>query len=138
MGIGQRLFTGRIAVAQAALGFTRRLLESTRGYSDGKKCWGPKGDTNLTQVPQLSALYKRADKKLQRMNSYVAECQRLLSIHLRDETLPSFPLQDAIACAKIGASELSIDVCFRLKQDVGSFALMDGTGFGQTDFLQAC
>merc|ERR1712061_892932 len=33
------------------------------------------------------------------------------------------------AFAKIAASEGSIDLCFRL---------MDGTGFGQMDFLQAC
>jgi acyl-CoA oxidase len=138
MMIGQRLFTGRVAVAQCALAFTRRLLESTRAYSDGKMCWGPKGDTNLTKVPQLSALYKRADKKLQRLDSYVAECQSLLSVHLRNETVPPLQLQDAIACAKIAATETSIDICFRLSQDVGSFALMRGKGFGETHFLQAC
>jgi len=138
MMIGQRLFTGRVAVAQCALAFTRRLLEATRAYSDGKMCWGPKGDTNLTKVPQLSALYKRADKKLQRLDSYVAECQSLLSEHLRNGTVPPLQLQDAIACAKIAATETSIDICFRLTQDVGSFALMRGKGFGQTHFLQAC
>merc|ERR1712125_189577 len=36
MMIGQRLFSGRVAVAQAALTFTRQLFESTRGYSDCK------------------------------------------------------------------------------------------------------
>jgi alkylation response protein AidB-like acyl-CoA dehydrogenase len=138
MMIGQRLFTGRIAVAQAAMAFTRRLFESTHGYSDAKLCWGPKGNTNLTQVPQLSALYKVADQKLQRLESYVGECQRLLSVHLQNETVPNIKLQDAIACAKIAASETSIDLCFRLTQDVGSYALMDGTGFGETHFLQAC
>ena len=74
-------------------------------------------------------------------------------------------LQEAIACAKIVASvihlqqfyplsrcesmektllaaavnmikETSIDLCFRLKQDVGSHALMGDTGFEQMDFLQ--
>merc|ERR1719174_2513167 len=136
--IGQRLFTGRIAVAQCALAYTRRLFESTRAYSDAKMCWGPKGNTSLTKVPQLSALYKRADKKLQRLDTFVEECQRQLSVHLRNSTIPPIQLQDAIACAKIAASETSIDLCFRLTQDVGSFALMDGTGFGETHFLQAC
>ena len=32
MMIGQRLFTGRVAVAQAALTFTRKLYEATRDY----------------------------------------------------------------------------------------------------------
>lgn len=138
MMIGQRLFTGRIAVAQCALAYTRRLFESTRKYSDAKMCWGPKGNTSLTQVPQLFGLYQRADKKLQRLDSFVAECQRLLSGHLRNGTVPPIPLQDAIACAKIAASETSIDLCFRLTQDVGSFAMMTETGFGTTHFLQAC
>lgn len=138
MMIGQRLFTGRVAVAQAALTFTRRLFESTHGYSDGKVCWGPKGNTNLTSVPQLNALYKHADTQLQRLDAFLAECERHLSTHLQNETVPPIQLQDAIACAKIAASETSIDLCFRLKQDVGSFALMDGKGFSQLDFLQAC
>merc|ERR1719491_310829 len=138
MMIGQRLFTGRIAVAQCALAYTRRLFETTRSYSDAKMCWGPKGNTSLTKVPQLTGLYKRAEKKLHRLDSFVAECQRLLSIHLRAETMPPIKLQDAIACAKIAASETSIDLCFRLTQDVGSFAMFNNTGFGTTHFLQAC
>merc|ERR1712187_593105 len=136
--IGQRLFTGRIAVAQCALAYTRRLYESTRAYSDAKMCWGPKGNTNLTQVPQLSGLYKVAEKKLHRLDTFVGECQKLLAVHLRDRSAPSIQLQDAIACAKIAASETSIDLCFRLTQDVGSFALMKDTSFGTTHFLQAC
>eukprot|EP00930_Biecheleria_cincta_P069070 TRINITY_DN56861_c0_g1_i1.p1 TRINITY_DN56861_c0_g1~~TRINITY_DN56861_c0_g1_i1.p1 ORF type:complete len:466 (+),score=89.15 TRINITY_DN56861_c0_g1_i1:43-1440(+) len=138
MMIGQRLFTGRVAVAQCALAYTRRLFECTRKYSDAKMCWGPKGNTSLTQVPQLSGLYQRAEKKLQRLDAFVGECQRLLSVHLRNGTVPPVPLQDAIACAKIAASETSIDLTFRLTQDVGSFAMMTETGFGTTHFLQAC
>lgn len=138
MMIGQRLFTGRVAVAQAALTFTRELYESTRAYSDAKVCWGSKGDSKLTAIPQLSALYAHADKQLKRLDSFVGECQRRLTVHLTSDTVAPIALQDAIACAKIAASEGSIDLCFRLKQDVGSFALMDGMGFGQMDFLQAC
>ena len=36
------------------------------------------------------------------------------------------------------AVESSIDLCFRLKQEVGSFALMDDAGFKHMDFLQCC
>mgnify|MGYP005706447589 CR=1 FL=1 len=35
-------------------------------------------------------------------------------------------------------AETAIELCFRLKQDVGSYALMGGTGFAHTDFLQCC
>jgi len=138
MMIGQRLFTGRVAVSQAALTFTKRLYESTRSYSDNKVVWGPKGNAVLTGIPQLNALYKHAEKKLGSLNTFVGECEKRLTVHLVNGTVAPLDLQDAIACAKIAASESSIDLCFRLKQDVGSFALMGGTGFGEMDFLQAC
>merc|ERR1712190_401040 len=54
------------------------------------------------------------------------------------QTAPSISLQDAIASAKIAACENSIDLCFRLTQDVGSYAMMRKEGFGTTHFLQAC
>lgn len=136
--IGQRLFSGRVAVAWAALTFTRKLYEMTRQYSDHKKCWAPKGTSNLTSVPQLNHLYSRADSNLAQLESFVGECERQLNDCLRKDEIPSVALQEAIACAKIVASETSIDLCFRLKQDVGSHALMGDTGFEQMDFLQAC
>jgi len=136
--IGQRLYTGRIAIAWASLTFTRKLFEMTRTYSDNKACWGPKQTSSLTSVPQLAALYRSADKKLSRVEAFVTECERRLSECLQQDKLPSRELTDAIACAKIAASETSIDLCFRLKQDVGSYALMGGVGFDQMDFLQAC
>mmetsp|Transcript_5140 Transcript_5140/g.12331 ORF Transcript_5140/g.12331 Transcript_5140/m.12331 type:complete len:474 (+) Transcript_5140:89-1510(+) len=136
--IGQRLYTGRIAVAWAALTFTRKLFEMTRTYSDNKACWGPKQNTPLTSVPQLASLYRCADKKLSRIEAFVRECERRLSECLEQDKIPPVELTDAIACAKIAASETSIDLCFRLKQDVGSYALMGGVGFDQMDFLQAC
>jgi len=83
-------------------------------------------------------LYGHADRRLKRLEQFVSECGSQLAGHLKSETSPPVQLQDAIACAKIAASETSIDLCFRLKQDVGSFALMGQTGFDQMDFLQAC
>merc|ERR1711865_922069 len=32
----------------------------------------------------------------------------------------------------------AIDICFKLRQAVGSYALMAASNFGQTDFLQMC
>ena len=39
---------------------------------------------------------------------------------------------------KVKAVEDSIDFCHRLQNDVGSYALMAGTGFEQKDFLTCC
>ena len=136
--IGQRLFTGRIAVAQAALTFARRLFATTRGYSDAKMCT-MRGETPaLSDVPQLRALYDEADARLDEMNRFVGVCEAHLRGCLTRGDIPSAALTRAIAVCKIRAVETAIELCFRLKQEVGSYALMDGTGFGHTDFLQCC
>merc|ERR1740138_1037967 len=101
MMIGQRLFSGRVAVAQAALTFTRQLFESTRGYSDCKVIWGPKGNSTLTHIPQLKALYSRAEAKLNHLDTFLGECERRLSACLVKDVVPPIELQDAIACAKV-------------------------------------
>ncbi len=44
----------------------------------------------------------------------------------------------AIAVGKVKAVEDAIALCFALKQEVGSYALMAGSGFEQMDFLQCC
>ena len=44
----------------------------------------------------------------------------------------------AIATAKVRAVEDSIDACWQLKQEVGSYALMGDSGFKHLDFLNCC
>ena len=137
--IGQRLYTGRVAVAQAALTFGKSLFASTKQYSDTKKCWSPDGsDPPLGNIPQLVDLYKEADVAFGRLDAYLAKCETELSACLRADKIPPTDLVEAIAVAKVRAVEDTISLCFRLKQDVGSFALMGGSGFEQMDFLQCC
>ena len=57
---------------------------------------------------------------------------------LRSGEVPSDELAHRIATAKVKAVEHSIDLCWRLKQEVGSYALMGESGFGSMDFLQCC
>jgi len=136
--IGQRLFTGRVAVAQAALTFTEKLFESTRHYSDNKKCWAPQGEPMLSNIPQLRSLYAEADERLEEVNRFVNMCEEELSQCLLQDQMPSLQLIDAIAVGKVRSVETSIELCFRLKQEVGSYALMADSGFTHMDFLQCC
>jgi len=137
--IGQRLYTGRVAVAQAALTFGRGLFQSTREYSDAKKCWAPKGDEpNLSSIPQLVALYQEGDASFSKLEAFVGRAEKDLCACLRADNIPPKVLVESIAVAKVRSVEDTISLCFRLKQDVGSFALMSGTGFEQMDFLQCC
>ena len=51
--IGQRLYTGRVAVAQAALEYSKHLFQITERYSDNKPCPSPAGEVMLSNIPQL-------------------------------------------------------------------------------------
>jgi acyl-CoA oxidase len=136
--IGQRLFTGRVAVAQAAMAFRREVFKSTQAYTDNKLCWSPDGSVALTTIPQLASLYAEAAEKAAYTEQFVNACEQELSDCLRKNEVPSLRLVEAIAVAKVKAVEESIDLTFRLKNEVGSYALMGSSGFGQTDFLQCC
>jgi len=52
--------------------------------------------------------------------------------------VPDAGLALAIATAKVRAVEDSIDACWQLKQEVGSYALMGDSGFKHLDFLNCC
>jgi acyl-CoA oxidase len=136
--IGQRLFSGRIAVGQAGLAFTRALFASTKAFATNKKCWIPDGQGRLIDVPQLGALFKKADVEIKKLDRFMDAIEKQLCVCLRSKNIPSLPLQQAIAVGKVKCLEGSIELCHALKQDVGSYALMMGTGFEQLDFLQCC
>lgn len=136
--IGQRLLSGRVAIAQAALMFSIKLFENTKKFSDNKLCWAPKGNPSLSQIPQLSTLYVEADAKHAKLLNFTMLVEDKLSETMQNGNTPSAALVEAIAVAKIKAVENAIDLTFRLKQEVGSYALMGGTGFEHTDFLQCC
>lgn len=136
--IGQRLLTGRVAVAQAALSFTRKLYASSRKYSDTKQCWAPGAKQTLSSIPHLNKLYRDGATHLDSLDAFLAAVEAELATCLRNDTIPSAGLVQKIAVSKVRAVEDSIALCFKLKQEVGSYALMGDTGFENTDFLQCC
>jgi len=136
--IGQRLFTGRAVIAQSTLVFARSLFKQTQEYSDSKRCWNPEGTSMLTAIPQLEALYKEADVRLKRLEDLIGKVEAQLSECLRSDKMPTMELVDVIATAKVKCIETTIELCFRLKNEVGSYALMGGTGFERLDYLNCC
>ncbi|KAJ1626367.1 acyl-CoA dehydrogenase/oxidase [Pavlovales sp. CCMP2436] len=138
--IGARLFTGRVAVAQAALEFRRGLFDRTNAYADAKLCWapGPSGSRQLSSVPQLKALFEENERSIADLDRFVAKCEAQICAALTGGKLPGLPLIEAIAVAKVKAVEDSIAICHRLQQEVGSYALMVGSGFENIDFLTCC
>lgn len=136
--IGQRLLTGRVAVAQAAIGFARKLYDQTRGYTDSKKCWAPNAEPALGEIPQLRSLYAEASDTMGKLDHFLTNVENTLAKVLVEDGIPDINLVQAIAVGKVQAVETAIALCFRLKQEVGSYALMGGTGFEHLDFLQCC
>ena len=92
----------------------------------------------LSEIPQLASLFADADANLEVLDGFVGKCERRLSECLVANTLPDHDLIEAIAVAKVRCVEDSIAKVFALKQEVGSYALMEDSGFGNSDFLQAC
>lgn len=137
--IGQRLLTGRMCIAEAALVFARTLFRTAREYSDSKSVWNP-ADSNaiLSDVPQLAALYERADRDLTEMEEFVGEIESRLCECLSESRIPSAELVEAIAVCKIRGVGLATELCFKLQQEVGSFALLAGGGFEHLDMLLCC
>ncbi|KAJ3271156.1 hypothetical protein HDV01_007014 [Terramyces sp. JEL0728] len=136
--IGQRLFSGRIAVAQAGLTFARSLFANTEHFASTKKCWAPGGETTLIKVPQIKAIFEKADKELSVLEKFIGLVEQDLCVCLRKRQVPPVSLQEAIAVVKVKCVEGAIELCHALKQEVGSYALMAGTGFEQLDFLTCC
>jgi len=136
--IMQRLYTGRVVIAGSTLVFARSLYARTREYADNKKCWHPKGHISLSEILQLSVLYAEADRELRRVETLQADVEAALCHSLRTNTIPDTALVEKVSVLKVKAIETAITYCFKLKQEVGSYALMGGTGFEKMDYLQCC
>ena len=144
--IGQRLYTGRVAVAQGAHEFRELLFRRTRAATDAKPRWVPI-DTrfepapvarSLSDVPQLKALYAEEARRSARTRAFLEAVEGALCASLAARRRPEASLVEAVAAAKVRAVDEAIEMTHRLRQEVGSYALMAGTGFEHTDFLQCC
>lgn len=99
--IGQRLFTGRVAVAQAALEFRRKLFATTKSYTDNKQVWSPSTPLSLSSIPQLHALYEEEKRLFEITNKFLHKCEVGLCNALRTNAIPSVELVQAIAVGKV-------------------------------------
>lgn len=109
--IGQRLYTGRVAVAAAALSYRRKLFEVTKAYADAKPIWSPLATPDeqprLSSIPQLRALFEEAEETAGRLEAYVGRLERELCGLLREGAVPDAALAHQIATAKVKAVEVS-------------------------------
>jgi acyl-CoA oxidase len=136
--IGQQLFSGRICVAQAAMEFRNRLFHDTKTYAQSKSCWTKDGSQKLITVPHIHDIFKDNEMNYELCNQYVTLCESKLNKYLRSRQLPDTDLINDIAIAKIKCVEDSIKFVHLLQNEIGSYALIEQSGFGQRDFLTCC
>merc|ERR1740138_1214992 len=92
----------------------------------------------LLEVPQLKTVFVDGMKKLERVERYANSVEKELCECLRKNIVPSRRLVEEIGVAKIKALEVCIEGGHKLEQEVGSFALMQGSGFEHKDVLLCC
>lgn len=147
--LAQRLYTGRLVIAQSSLAFARNLFNSAREHTGRKHRWVPGLEKppdktqwadapTLDSLPQLDHLFRLADNKLGRMERFTDKVQEQITTELANSALMTDEVGDAAAIAKIYCIDTAIDLCQRLKQEVGSYALMAKTGFEYLDYLYCC
>lgn len=136
--IGQRLMTGRQAIAEAALVCARILHMHVEQYAKSKVCNAINGETTLSAMPQLASVLAESYKQIDEMIAYTAAVENKLNHCLKNDIIPSAELIDMIAVAKIRCISVALNRCHALRMECGSFALMHGTGFELSDMLLCC
>jgi len=110
--IGQRLMTGRQAIAEAALVSARILHMHVEEYAKSKVCNAINGETTLSSMPQLQAVLKESYRQLDEMIAYTAAVEEKLNHCLKNNIIPDAELVDMIAVAKIRCIDVSLQVCY--------------------------
>ena len=136
--IGQRLLTGRLAIAESALVSVRQLFIKAKYYADHKQVNGMSGSIPLSKLPHLNQLFEQADTELTRLETFSASVEARLCAHLRTGSIPDSKLVEALSVCKIKNIASATELEHRLEQEVGSYALMHESGFVYKDMLLCC
>lgn len=138
--LGQRLLTGRLAIAQASVAFGAKLFEKTKIYAGQKKCWAPKGlpQPSLSEIPHIAAIFAEGEAQFNALEKYNAAVEKKLNHVLLTRAIPDAELVELIAVSKIKSVQTAITLTDKLAREVGSYALMHESGFGATHWLYMC
>ena len=132
------MLTGRLAIAEAALVSARVLHAKTEAHAAQKVCNGLGGEVKLAELPQIAATLADGFAELDRLLAYCHGVEQRLAACLRVGAIPGAALVEEIAVAKIRAIAAAVERTHLLRQEVGSYALMDHTGFELVDMFLCC
>ena len=130
--MAQRLLSGRICIAHAALCHVHHIVDELEHYSRPLMT-GATERTELRDLPAMRSLLAQVTDTSDVLRVFVNE------VEARFRTCPEAelrPLSDRIACAKILVLDFCIGAIYRLKDRVGSYCLQKRSPFGvRTDVL---
>lgn len=133
--IGQRLLTGRLAIAQAAITMVRQLFMKTANYARLKRVNTVKGKITLDQLPYINKFFQEANEQLKAQEIFSASVEARLVAHLRAGSIPDDYLVEAISVCKVRNVAVASALLHQLEEEVGSYALMAKSGFVFKDLL---
>jgi len=138
--VGQRLLTGRLAIAQASIVYAETLFKRAKQYADNKPCWAPKGQKqpSLSEVPHIAAIFAEGFEQLSTLQRYNFKIEELMIPVLKNREIPSAQLVEQIAVAKVKSVQTAITLTDKLARELGSYALMYESGLGTTHWLLMC
>ena len=134
--VAQRLLSGRICIAGAAINQARKVLDAVREYSDNRLI--PTGRDQTTPLSQLPVMRDTLADILGVMLVLRHFTKSVEDAFIGDTTIND-DLVHRIACGKIEAVGFCIDAILALKARVGSLSLQGHGPFGsKTDILYVC
>lgn len=130
--VAQRLLSGRICIAGAALCLTRKLINDVEAYAAQRPIpTGRNQTTPLSELPCMRDLLADLRSFCVVFRQYVL---RLENSFMKDTEI-SAALVHRIACAKVLCIEFAIRSVTALKERVGSFSLLQHGPFGAKNDL---
>ena len=125
--VAQRLLSGRICIAGAAVAALKQTSSRVYSYARGRPIpTGVSETTPLSDLPCMRDLRDEIDASMLVFRHFTRANEESF---MRDKDI-GVGLVDRIACGKIEIVGYAIDAIMRLKMRVGSYALQEGSPFG--------
>ena len=135
VSVAQRLLSGRICIAGAALSQLHRILDEVVKYAESKSI--PRGKNERMKLSELPLLRDEIDAIRDCLYVYKLFCCLNEDAFIKfADGLVTSQMVEHIACGKIEIVEYCIDKMLALKLRVGSYCLQSDSPFGsRTDIL---
>ena len=125
--VAQRLLSGRICIAGAALSVVKSVSEETRNYAEKRNIpTGKDSHLSLAELPVMRDLLSSIESRHSQLSKFLS----ILELKYLNNVEIDSNLVHLIACAKIECIRFGLSSYFALKMRVGAFAVLEKSPFG--------